>query len=160
MQNDHYAHVINDLQERFDQRINELKQRDAQLKALASALESLRLVIEASEQSLPASFDSNGPFAGISVRWAILFLLAEKATEPMTTGQIAEALLTGGIITKGANFNANVSAVISNMARDRGEVVGTDGHYEITAIGRESWTGIKASPQMQGRIGSSEDKTL
>jgi hypothetical protein len=50
-------------------------------------------------------------------------LLAEDATAPMTTGDIAEALLKAGIQTGGKSFSGNVSAVLSGMNHDRKEVV-------------------------------------
>jgi hypothetical protein len=69
----------------------------------------------------------------------------------MQTSQIAESLLKGGITTKGANFNANVSAVLSNMVREQIEVRSGDDGYERTSKGREAWLHIKDSAQMRAR---------
>jgi hypothetical protein len=162
MQNDPYRLVINDLQVRWDRRIEELKIQDSELKSIALALKGLQALMgsgnsASAPDSQPQPPHSNAPYAGISVRWAILYLLAEHTTEAMATGQIAKALLAGGIVTKGANFAANVSAVIGGMVRTRKEVEDTGSGYQLTTTGREMWMGIKESPQMKLRMSTPEE---
>lgn len=93
-------------------------------------------------------------YAGISVRWAVLCLLAEHVTEPQTTGEMATALVAGGVRSSGQNFTANVSAVVSDMARKRLELSVEDGKYQITPLGKEVWSSIKRSrPYRFRRLG-------
>jgi hypothetical protein len=87
----------------------------------------------------------------MSVRWAVLSYLAEVATEPVQTSVISQALLDGGMTTRGRDFNSNVSAVISVMIRDRGEAENTGGGYRITANGRAAWAAIQNTPQYRSR---------
>lgn len=98
-----------------------------------------------SQQSLPII--ENGRYAGMSNRWAILQLLSEDALGPMTTGQIAEALQSGGIITSGKSFAGNVSAVLSKMLHERKEIESTFKGWKITELGKQSWIHIKGSRQ-------------
>ena len=91
-----------------------------------------------------------GKYANISMRWAILKLLCEDAIAPMTTGEIAQALLAGGRPASGVNFNSNVSAVLS-VLKQRGEVQAALNGYEISDIGRQAWNVIKLTPQYRNR---------
>lgn len=88
---------------------------------------------------------AEGKYAGMSVRWGILELLTEDATGPMTTGQIADALRAGGTKSDGKNFASNVSAILSDMNRVRGEVESGPEGFTITASGRNAWIHIKPS---------------
>ena len=99
--------------------------------------------------NVPSAVVPQGKYAGMSVRWAILNLLAEDATAPMTTGDIAEALLKAGIQTGGKSFSANVSAVLSGMNHNRKEVVAKTNGWVITEIGKSAWTHISAKRQAQ-----------
>ena len=92
---EHYRAVLGDLQrqrELHHLKINEIDQAIASLH---------RLIPEDAKQELPAPNYSNVPrnpamrtgrYSGMGVRWAILNLLGEVATGPMTTGEIATAL--------------------------------------------------------------------
>jgi len=148
---EHYRAVLDDLQ----------KQRDVlqyRIKEVDTAITSLhRLIPEEAKSELPTPAMPNvpsavvpsGKYAGMSVRWAILNLLAEDATAPMTTGDIAEAIRRGGIQTSGKSFSGNVSAVLSGMNHDRHEVVSGERGWAITEIGRSAWTHISAKRQAQ-----------
>src|SRR5258708_10837771 len=102
--------------------------------------------------NVPSAVVPSGKYAGMIVRWAILNLLAEDATAPMTTGDIAEALLSGGIISNGKSFSGNVSAVLSGMNNDRSEVIAGENGWVITPTGRSAWTHISAKRQAEKQI--------
>jgi hypothetical protein len=76
-------------------------------------------------------------YTQISSRWAILWILNE-VTIPMSIQEIALALQAGGFHTEAANFNNIVSAVLSRMKSDKGEVDVIDGKYTITEVGRSA----------------------
>jgi hypothetical protein len=148
---EHYRAVLDDLQ---NQR-NVLQYR---IKEIDTAITSLhRLIPEDAKSELPTPAMPNvpsavvpqGKYAGMSVRWAILNLLAEDATAPMSTGDIADALLRGGIQTSGKSFSGNVSAVLSGMNHDRKEVVAKDDGWIITEVGKSMWTHISAKRHAQ-----------
>jgi len=83
----------------------------------------------------------------MSVRWAILYLLAEYASGPMGTAEIAKALEEGGITSRGQNFRSNVSAIVSVMVNQRQELEQSGDGYQITQHGLDVWGGIKQTPQ-------------
>jgi hypothetical protein len=148
---EHYRAVLDDLQ---NQR-NVLQYR---IKEIDTAITSLhRLIPNEAKDELPTPAMPNiqradvpqGKYAGMSVRWAILNLLAEDATAPMATGDIAEALLKGGIVSKGKSFSGNVSAVLSGMNHDRQEVVFQGDGWVITETGKSAWTHISAKRQAE-----------
>jgi hypothetical protein len=94
-------------------------------------------------------------YDGMSVRWAILGLLAEDpaAVGGMTTPEMTAAITAGGFRSPAAkNFAANVSAVVSDMVKKKLELeLIADGKYAITPYGREVWEGIKRNPQYRYR---------
>ena len=148
---EHYRAVLDDLQ-------NQRNVMQYRIKEIDTAITSLhRLIPEGAKNELPTPAMTNvpsavvpqGKYAGMSVRWAILNLLAEDATAPMTTGDIADALLKGGIVTGGKSFSGNVSAVLSGMNHDRGEVVAGESGWVITPNGKSAWTHISAKRQSQ-----------
>ncbi|MEK7994252.1 MAG: hypothetical protein AAB403_10650 [Planctomycetota bacterium] len=144
---EHYAAVLRDLEVRRAQCQRELTELEQIIGGIRKQL------------SVPISVGSSlpnvaGKFANMSVRWAILNLLAEESTAPMTTPAVADALRLGGISSDGKNFNSNVSAVLSTMANERKEVESTEHGYVITQHGRQVWESIKASPKWQNRASS------
>jgi hypothetical protein len=92
-----------------------------------------------------------GKYAGISVRWSILNLLAEDSDGPLPTAKIAEALVIGGIISSSQNFTSNVSAVVSDMPNKKLELESTDSGYQLTDRGRAAWEAIKHTHQYINR---------
>lgn len=139
-----YSAVLDDL---VKQR-NQLQFRIGEIDAAVSALRKLMPEAEAVarkdfQQSLPMA--KHGRYTGMSVRWAILALLAEDADVPMATGQIADALLAGGITSEGRHFGANVSAVLSKMNHERKEIVPSNSGWLISEEGKQVWIQIKAS---------------
>jgi hypothetical protein len=149
---EHYRAVLADLQQQRDLhhlKINEIDQ----------AISSLRkLIPDDAKQEIPmpelANVPQNpaikaGKYSGMSVRWAILSLLSEDATRPMNTGEIAIALQEGGITSGAANFAGNVSAVLSVMGKQKGEVTSGDNGWIISPIGRQAWAHIRAKRESQ-----------
>jgi hypothetical protein len=148
---EHYRAVLDDLQRQRDLyhlKINEINQAIASLH---------RLIPDEAKQELPPVIYSNttavppppGKFSGMSVRWAILNLLSEVATGPMSTGEIAAALREGGITSGAANFAGNVSAVLSVMGKQKGEVTSVENGWVISPIGRQAWAHIRAKRESQ-----------
>jgi hypothetical protein len=115
-----------------------------------SAVAALRRLMPVDEIASPVATQlpmaiSNGRYAGMSVRWAVLNLLAEDAVGPMDTGAVAEALAAGGITSNGKSLAANVSAVLSDMKNARNEVTTTPNGWVITQAGKQGWIHAKAS---------------
>jgi len=94
------------------------------------------------------------PYAGMSVRWAILYLLSGKE-QAMTTDEIADVLKNGGVTSNAQRFAGNVSAILSGMRNERQEVEQVAEGYRITQHGRDVWEGIKRTPQWVERHASS-----
>ena len=141
----HYQAVLNDLEQRRQHCQKELAE-------LEQAIAFMRKPFppQAAHNVYP------GKYSNMSVRWAILNLLAEDAAAPMPTSEVAEALQEGGISSRGKNFSSNVSAVLSQMTRERNETEQVGGGYRISEHGREVWEGIKNTEQYQTRQLSSD----
>lgn len=142
----HYQAVLNDLEQRRQRCQKELAELDR-------AIAFMR-------KPLPPQAHSvySGKYSNMSVRWAILNLLAEDAVAPMPTSEIAEALQKGGISSRGKSFSSNVSAVLSQMTKEREETEQVGSGYCISEHGREVWEGIKNTEQYQNRQLSSESE--
>ncbi len=139
-----YRAVLDDL---MKQR-NQLQFRMGEIDAAVAALR--RLMPDAPSAPQPDSqatllLASDGRYSGMSVRWAVLALLSEDAIAPMGTGQIAEALRAGGLTSGGKSFASNVSAVLSGMKSERGEIIPSEKGWIISEKGKEAWVHIKAS---------------
>lgn len=124
----------------------ELADHDSEAQALAKILPPLTPPISLGPSAvvIPPSLW----YSGISVRWAVLCLMAEHTNEPLGTAEMAAALEAGGVRSSGMSFVANVSAVVSDMAKKREELqpFGDDGKkYQITQKGRDVWDSIKKS---------------
>lgn len=145
-------------------RLNQLlKQKDAVISALATSLSNDDAVMRSKAKPLPfpqpvglgaaPAAPENQIYAGISVRWAILSLMTDHApAESLGTAEMADALTAGGVRSGGLNFAANVSAVVSDMVKNRNELepIG-EGKYRITQHGREVWQAIKVSRRYRNR---------
>ncbi len=146
-----YRAVLDDL---FKQR-SELQFKIGEIDAAVAALTRLMPPDEPSrakdsQQVLPIS--SSGKFSGMSTRWAVLCLLSEDATGPMNTGQIAETLQANGMASSAKSFAGNVSAVLSGMNHDRGEVIATTEGWIISEKGKNAWIHIKASRERKTQL--------
>lgn len=139
-----YRAVLDDLMKQRAQLLFRVGEIDTAVAALRRLMPVEDITpVKSSQTSLPITI--NGKYAGMSVRWAILSLLTEDATEPLTTGQIAEALAKGGLTSSAKSFAGNVSAVLSGMNHEKGEVLTNDGSWTISEKGRQAWIHIKAS---------------
>jgi hypothetical protein len=154
-QAEHYRAVLDDLQKQRELHQFKITEID---KAVASLH---RLIPEDAKQELPTPDYSNVPinpvpqsgrYSGMSVRWAILNLLSEVATGPMNTGEIAAALREGGVLSGAAKFAGNVSAVLSVMCKQKGEVTSNGNGWVISAIGRQAWAHIRAKREAQQQL--------
>ena len=98
-------------------------------------------------------------FANISVRWAVLWHLAEDVQGFEKTGEIASALRAGGYRTEATNFGNMVSAVLSTM-KGKQEVESSDDGYCLTDSGRQTWALIKQGTKFRAATFSSEPSPL
>jgi hypothetical protein len=169
-----YDNVLRDLEGKHRHCAEEIKRLTAEEKSLFQAINILRQIHAGTQQEVLPFTNGNahtgntnvapipkqdnplprasGQYGGLSTRWAILYLLAEFAAEPMGRSEIAKALTEGGITSSAQSFASNVSAVLSGMANDRKEVVQVEnGGYQITEHGREVWEGVKRTPQWASR---------
>ena len=131
---------------------NELQFKIGEIDAAVSALRRLMPIEEQPrqkdlQQSLPMV--KHGRYSEMSVRWAILALLAEEAEGPLSTGQIAIKLIEGGVTSESRHFGANVSAVLSKMNHERKELESSPDGWRITEAGKTAWIHIKASREQK-----------
>lgn len=163
--NENYAIVLKDLESRHRQCEELIEQKRQEQQTLSSLISNLRSIMPSSQLPLPIRAQhpsygavpaheleiSAGKFVGISVRWAILYLLCELSDVPMATSEISKALLNGGMTSSARNFNANVSAVISGMVNGRKEVSLVEGKYQATDLGQDLFHGVQQTPQWIAR---------
>lgn len=153
----HYEAVLHDLQAEHQQVQQQVGSLQARLKELHNSISTLakRLNPDAppSSYSPAPSRPPNQKYANMSVRWAILDLLADSQ-KAMTTAEIADALLAAGVQTRAANFANNVSAVLSTtMREDHNEVQQLpDGKWELTEKGKEAIEYIRTTPKFLGAV--------
>lgn len=150
---DHYQAVLRDLEQRrtrLQAELKDVEETAGRIRKLMSP--QVSLFGPTPTIPVPSVAVSQSRYSGMSVRWAILCLLAEDAPRPLGTGEIAQILRDGGITSQSRSFNSNVSAVLSVMANNRGEVETIEGGYRLTAHGRDVWNGIKLTPQYQNRL--------
>lgn len=132
-----YEAVLQDLDsQRADvqHQVGELQKRLHDLNHSIGTI-SRHLSPETPSSPLLISRPASSKYANSSVRWAVLDLLSDS--EPKTTAEIADALLTGGIPTKAANFANNVSAVLTTTMKETRKDVEQlpDGKWRLTESG-------------------------
>jgi hypothetical protein len=157
MNNLDYRELLNHFEGQRTRRQAEFKK---EMEGIEETISGLRKML-ANQPQAPL-FDVNpraiasavGKYAGLSVRWAILNLLAEDREAPMPTAAIAETLRAGGITSNSQNFTSNVSAVISDMTNKKQELEPTDSGYRLTETGRKAWDAIKHTHQYVNRFAS------
>ncbi|MFI5087382.1 MAG: hypothetical protein ACHP7I_03225 [Terriglobales bacterium] len=146
---EHYQIVLQDLERKrakYKADLADIEQAIGGIRKLMATNASLFAAMP--QQAQPAKY------AGMSVRWAIMNFLAEDVGNVpiVDTATIAQALLNGGITSRGQNFNSNVSAVLSTM-KERGEVEQLEtGSYQLTPHGANVWHTIKLTPQYRNRV--------
>lgn len=96
---------------------------------------------------------ANQRYANMSVHWAILDLLLESQ-RPMTTAEIADALLARGVRTRAVNFANNVSAVLGTTLRDTHKEVEQlpDNKWALTERGKSKIEYIRTHPKFRAAI--------
>jgi hypothetical protein len=154
-----YRAVLEDLMKQRAQlqfKIGEIETAVAALRRLMPEQESI--ATKDSQSPLPVTFQ--GKYAGMSNRWAILAYLSEDANGPVTTGQVAEVLQAGGMVTTGKNYAGNISAVLSGMNHDKGEVTSTPEGWVISEKGKDAWIHIKASRERKAHLTQTSSPTV
>jgi hypothetical protein len=143
----HYAYTLKEVEARG----NELAAKIADMQRELRENETAKVVLWRLLGISPAPAPMQRPnisdakkFANVSVRWAILWLLSETK-KPLTVSEIATALQDGGVDSNAADFNANVSSVLSTMRSKRQEVDVTDGRWAIAEVGTSAIEYIKAT---------------
>ena len=151
-----YRAVLDDMERQRNEHLFKARELEIAMAALLKLMpQEQKTVAQPAPQQLPLAAISADKYTGMSVRWAILCLLTEDATGPMSTGLIAEALRAGGITSSGKSFAANVSAVLSDMRLKKFEVDSTDLGWIITERGRSAWIHIKATREKEGEATAS-----
>jgi hypothetical protein len=153
-----YEAVLHDQESERDEVQQQVSAGQARLKELHNSISTLlkRLSPDAivlhSLDSVTPSRPPSRKYATMSVRWAILDLLAES--EPKTTAEIAEALIAAGVQTKAANFVNNVSAVLSTTMKEAHDEVQQlpDSKWKLTDNGRSAIEHIRNLPKFRGAM--------
>jgi hypothetical protein len=151
-----YEAVVRDQELERDEVQQQVSAGQARLKELHNSISTLLKRINPDTATIPQSNSvtpSRPPsrkYTFMSVRWAILDLLAES--EPKTTAEIAEALIAAGVQTKAANFVNNVSAVLSTTMKEAHAEVQQlpDSRWQLTENGRSAIEHIRSSPKFRG----------
>ena len=171
--NEHYAAVLSDLRERRAALEAEIRELDAALAGIQRVMGAEPAISAATihrprpypdpQPSVPSAADQNAPhkrFANISVRWAVLWHLAEFAPGFQKTGEIARAILAGGYNTSAEKFPNMVSAVLSAM-KTKGEVETDDaGGYQLTEDGKRTWNLIRQGNKFRLSTSTNEPPLL
>ena len=149
--------VLRDLEEERNEALQQVVAFNNRVKEINQSISTLRrrLNPDGVSSSLLSPIPSRLPgkkYAFMSVRWAILDLLAES--EPKTTAEIAEALIAAGVQTKAANFANNVSAVLSTTMKEQHNEVQQlqEGKWELTENGKSAIEHIRTTPKFQGAM--------
>lgn len=118
----------------------------ARLKEVLGTQASLRKRINSdATTSSPNPSRPNQRYARISVRWAILDLLS-TSPNGMSTSEIAEALIAGGVQTEAANFANNVSAVLTTTMKPKQEIAPLpDGKWKLSPTGESAIAHIRTT---------------
>ncbi len=90
------------------------------------------------------------PYKNMSMRWAILYLLAEHTDTALPTAEIASRILAGGDFTNSSNFTSKVSAILGQMVA-KGELERFGPDWRILPLGREIWETIKKGEKFLNR---------
>ena len=149
----HYQAVLDDLQQRKQSLAQSIKELDGMIAGIQRQLGTVASPGDTHPEVGSATPTVvSGEYSNMSVRWAILKLLAEGPTSSMATGDVATTLEGGGVTSKGQRFASVVSAVLSGMKNKKQEIEMADGGmYRLSAVGRQAWEAIKNSPRYLNR---------
>jgi hypothetical protein len=160
---EHYAAVLADLRDRKNRLSAELAEVDAGISAIQRLAGELPQGERASWPAHPQQTGSgvaSARFANISVRWGVLWQLAEFSQDFTKTGEIARALLAGGYQSAAERFPNLVSAVLSAM-KAKGEVeTNDDGGYRLTEKGRQTWALIRQGTKFRAATSTASEPSL
>ena len=161
--NEHYMAVLADLRGRR-------LELETQIQRIDAAINGLLVLVGQQPQQPAVSLPSSPPaqaaqhtaanrFSDISVRWGVLWYLADFAEGYVKTAEIADALLKGGYKSEAARFPNLVSAVLSTMkAKEEVEASNDDGAsgYRLTEKGRQTWAAIRQGHKFKAAKGGKE----
>jgi hypothetical protein len=147
--NEHYQAVLNDLLQKREPLLKQMDDLAAKIEEFNLLIEGIRTAMTNSALGVSglsgSSSDVEPPssyYKHMSMRWAILRLLADHCKgEAMPTSSIADCLIRGGF-AQSSNFNSKVSAILSQML-GKGEVEKKNQDWAICGHGREVWDSIK-----------------
>lgn len=153
-----YDAVLRDLEAERDERIKQVAEHQGRIRELNVSISTLykRLNTDntpsATSGEAILSHPANQKYASLSVRWAILDMMANS--EPKSTAEIADALINLGVQTKAANFANNVSAVLSTTMKEHHNEVEQlpDGKWCLTENGRSAIEHIRTTSRFQSAL--------
>lgn len=154
-----YYQTLHDLELRRATCIEELNRGREELNRIEAAITGLRAAMQmyvdidpVPENAPRIARPSDGEYryANMSVRWAVLKLLAEFGPigRPMKSADISERLTIGG---NEKASKATVSAVISDMVNKRNELEQADDGFQLAEGGKLAWNAIKHSAKYVNR---------
>lgn len=146
---DHYRVVLGDLQRRRVALHTELREVETLIDGIGRQIPS-SAGPHITKDEHTANTHKPYNYGKMSVRWGVLAYLAEGASVPVKTPQIAAALLEGGYQSGGANFANIVSGVLSTL-KSKGEVELVEEGYRLTGSGVAAWKHIKTSPKFSSQ---------
>jgi hypothetical protein len=147
-----YEETLRDLELRRATCLQELSKLDQAIAALGAAMVVSKPVTETVAVHIGRLSEYRQRYANMSVRWAVLKMLAESMGRPMKSADISAELTSGG---NEKASKATVSAVISDMVNRRQELEQSeDSGYKLTETGRSAWNAIRHSPKYANRVSS------
>jgi hypothetical protein len=158
--NVHYSKVLSDLDERRNALRREMAQMRKDLEELDRIAAGIQRIAPQEPEQLKLENEIVEPIlpilAGMSMRWGILYLLADYFESPLPSAVLADYLEKAGLPNPNGKLRKNVSAVLSRMVGLE-EVANTGDGFAITPYGRDMWASIKKSPKYLNRDSSDEE---
>ena len=149
-----YETVLHDLEEERRQKQEQIAALNTDVRDLNASINTLskRINPDAPEPYPSTPIRPALKYANTSVRWAILDLLHDS--DPMATGEIADALKAGGIRTDAQNFENNVSAVLTTTMKQSGEAAQVADKWALTERGKQKIEHIRTTPRYRRALSS------
>lgn len=132
----HYESVVADLKSKKSEYQEHISNYQKLLKEVDDLLTGIQRHL-GSSGGLEGSTKPSGPFSKLSLRKAAYCVLFYSGN-PMSTAEIAAKLESGGVTSKAASFNGNVSATLSASATQRGEVETLLEGWQLTDKGKKA----------------------
>jgi hypothetical protein len=155
--NEHYSAVIADLNARRKPIMSEIDSLTKQLGQLDSLIAGIKTHGGSDEMYIRPQMTVHigweaDTYTDMSMRWAIMYMLAEHTQKQLPTAEIGPRLIAGGFV-ESPNFNSKVSAILSQM-QGKNEVSRSDEGWGITTAGRDVWKNIKSGDKFITRHSS------